>query len=119
MKAGEEGLAKFESLPEPSFELLFKKSLKVAQPDQIGQTHAVDRRIIGVSGGVIERPGLKGRVFQGGSDYIVVRRDGALVQDVRIVLQTDDDHNILMSYRGMQHGPETVIERVDNSECSW
>jgi hypothetical protein len=72
--------------------------------------------VIGVSGGVFEGPRLKGRVLSGGSDWIVVRRDGVPIQDVRIVLQTGDDHNILMSYRGMRHGPEAVIERVDNGE---
>jgi hypothetical protein len=116
LKSGEEGLARFEPLPEPGFELLFKMSLEVEDPDQIGQTHAGNRRVIGVSGGMFEGPGLKGRVLSGGSDWIVVRRDGVLTQDVRIVLQTDDDHNILMSYRGMRHGPEAVIERVDNGE---
>lgn len=39
-----------------------------------------------------------------------------LIQDVRVVLQTDDGHNVLMSYRGMRHGPELMIERVDNGE---
>ena len=114
MKFGEEGLARSESLPEPSFELLFKMSLEVAEPVQVGQTHAGNRRVIGVGGGVFEGPGLKGRVLPGGSDWIVVRRDGVLIQDVRIVLHTDDGHNVLMSYRGMRHGPELVIERVDN-----
>ncbi len=69
-----------------------------------------------MSVGVFEGPGLKGRVLPGGSDWIVVRRDGVLIQDVRVVLQTDDGHNVLMSYRGMRHGPELVIERVDNGE---
>jgi hypothetical protein len=116
LKSGEEGLARFESLPEPRFELLFRMSLEVEGPDQIGQTHAGNRRVIGVSGGVFEGPRLKGRVLPGGSDWILVRRDGVLIQDVRIVLQTDDGHNILMSYRGMRHGPEPVIERVDTGE---
>ncbi len=59
MKFGEEGLVMFESLPEPSFELLFKMSLEVAEPVQVGQTHAGNRRVIGVSGGVFEGPGSK------------------------------------------------------------
>ena len=45
-----------------------------------------------------------------------MRRDGVLIQDVRLVLQTDDGHYILMSYRGMRHGPEDVIRRVDSGE---
>jgi hypothetical protein len=42
-----------------------------------------------------------------------VRPDGVLVQDVRIVLRTDDGHNIRMSYRGLRRGPEDVIGKVD------
>jgi hypothetical protein len=72
--------------------------------------------VIGVSGGVFEGPNLKGRVLPGGSDWIAVRRDGVLIQDVRIVLQTQDGQNILMSYRGMRHGPEDVMEKVNGGE---
>lgn len=112
----EEALPGFATLPEPRFELLFGMSLEVEKPDQIGRTHAGNRRVVGVSGGAFEGPRLKGRVLPGGSDWIVVRRDGVLIQDVRIVLRTDDGQDILMSYRGMRHGPEDVIERVNNGE---
>lgn len=43
-------------------------------------------------------------------------RDGVLMQDVRIVLRTDDGHDGLMYYRGMSHGPEEVMKRVDAGE---
>ncbi len=46
----------------------------------------------------------------------MVRPDGVLIQDVRIVLQTEGGQNILMSYRGMRHGPEDVIEKVNGGE---
>jgi hypothetical protein len=59
LKSGEEGRAGFESLPEPRFELLFKMSLGVDEPDKIGQTHAGNRRVIGVRGGVFEGPGSR------------------------------------------------------------
>jgi hypothetical protein len=111
-----EGVHGLETLPEPRFEFLFGMSLEVEKPDPIGQTHAGSRRVIGVSGGVFEGPRLKGRVLPGGSDWIVVRPDGVLIQDVRIVLQTEGGQNILMSYRGMRHGPEDVIEKVNGGE---
>jgi hypothetical protein len=116
VKPGDEGLAGIESLPEPRFELLFGMSLEAEEPVRIGRTHEGDRRVVGVSGGAFEGPGLKGRVLPGGSDWIVVRRDGLLVQDVRIVLRTESGHDILMSYRGMRHGPEDVMERVNAGE---
>ncbi len=120
----EEGVLKFEGdgsfeiepLPEPRFELLFGMSLEVEEPNRIGETHAGDRRVVGVSGGVFEGPRIRGRVLPGGSDWIVVRRDGVLVQDVRLVLRTEGGQDILMSYRGMRHGPEDVMERVDAGE---
>ena len=116
MESEGEGLAGIETLPEPRFELLFKMSLEVEEPVPIGQTHAGDRRMVGVSGGAFEGPRIRGRVLPGGSDWIVVRRDGVLIQDVRLVLRTDDGQDILMSYRGMRHGPEDVMERVDGGE---
>ena len=86
MRPGDEGLAGIESLPEPRFELLFGMSLEVENPVRIGRIHAGDRRVVGVSGGAFEGPRLKGQVLLGGSDWIVVRRDGMLIQDVRLVL---------------------------------
>ena len=109
-------MAGFGSLPEPRFGLLFEMSLEVEEPVRIGRTHAGDRRVVGVGGGVFEGPRIKGQVLPGGSDWIVVRCDGVLIQDVRIVLRTDDGQDILMSYRGMRHGPEDVMERVNGGE---
>lgn len=114
--SNENALPGLETMPEPRFEFLFGIALEIEKPDQIGQTHAGDRRVVRVSGGVFEGPRLRGKVLPGGSDWISMRRDGVMTQDVRIVLQTDDDHNILMSYRGMRHGPEDVIERVNSGE---
>jgi len=117
LKPGEEGnLPGLVSLPEPRFEFLFGMALEVEEPDRIGATHAGDRRVVGVSGGVFEGPRLRGRVLPGGSDWILVRRDGVLIQDVRLVLRTNDGHNILMSYRGMRHGPADIMERVNAGE---
>jgi hypothetical protein len=57
LKSGEEGRAGSESLPEPRFELLFKVPLEVDELDKIEQTHAGNRHVIGVSGGVFEEIG--------------------------------------------------------------
>ncbi len=105
-----------EPPPEPRLEFLFVISLEVEEPDRIGPTPWGDRRVVGVRGGSFEGPELKGRVLPGGSDWIVVRRDGALIQDVRLMLETDDDQLLLMSYRGIRHGPRSVMERLDSGE---
>ena len=105
-----------DALPEPRLEFLFGMSLEVETPDHIGPTPLGRRRVVGVKGGVFDGPNLKGGVLPGGSDWIVVRRDGVLIQDVRLVLETDDGYHLLMSYRGMRHGPQATMERLDRGE---
>lgn len=102
--------------PEPRLEFLFVMSLEIEAPDPIGPTSWGDRRVVGVRGGSFDGPKLKGRVLPGGSDWILIRRDGALTQDVRLMLETDDKQHLLMSYRGIRHGPQSVMERLNSGE---
>ena len=100
---------------EPRLEFLFSMSLEVQEPSHIGTTPWGRRRSVGVKSGLFEGPRLRGRVLTG-NDWIVIRRDGVLIQDVRLDLETDDDQLLLMSYRGMRHGPQEVMERVEVGE---
>jgi hypothetical protein len=45
-----------------------------------------------------------------------LRQDGVLMLDVRITLRTDDGALIYMSYRGMRHGPQWVLDRLAKGE---
>ena len=47
-----------------------------------------------------------------GADWIIGRPDGSTTLDVRIVLQTDDDALIAMTYLGVRHGPQAVLDRM-------
>jgi hypothetical protein len=95
---------------------LFTLWLQVDQPLNVGVTPVGERRIVGVLGGSFHGELLKGVVLPGGSDWITVRPDGVIQQDVRICLQTDDGALILMTYRGLRHGPASVIERLNRGE---
>lgn len=110
------GITGLESLPEPQLEFLFGMSLEVEEPDYVGHTPWGRRRVVGVKSGLFDGPRLRGRIPPGSSDWIVVRRDGVLIQDVRLMLETDDGQLLLMSYRGMRHGPQDVMERLDRGE---
>ena len=59
---------------------------------------------------------VKGEVIPGGDDWITVREDGTIIQDVRILLRTDDNELIMMSYRGIRTGAKEVLARLDNNE---
>ena len=90
--------------------------LRVGCPQIIGQTPIGDRRIVPVLDGRFEGERLRGAVEPGGSDWILVHPGGAFQLDVRLTLRTDDNHLIGMTYRGIRHGPATVLERVNRGE---
>ena len=66
-----------------------------------------------ITGGVFEGERLRGKILSGGSDWQTVRRDGSWVLDVRFVMETDDNHLIGMTYKGIRHGPQAVLDRED------
>lgn len=95
---------------------LFELSLTVEKPLTFGPTPYGERRWISVVEGSFEGPQLKGKVLPGGGDWLLLRHDGIVQQNVRIALQTEDGELIYMSYRGLRHGPEAVIERLNRGE---
>ncbi|MDB0580859.1 DUF3237 domain-containing protein [Salinicoccus roseus] len=103
-------------LPQPKLELLGHMELSVAKPHLPGQTPIGRRRIIQVTGGKFEGEYFNATVLPGGDDWITVREDGTIIQDVRITLETDDNEIILMTYRGIRTGPQEVLDRLDQGE---
>jgi hypothetical protein len=95
---------------------LFSVTLKVGEIQNLGKTPLGERRVGVVDGGTLEGPKLKGTVLKGGSDWILIRPDGATQLDVRLTLKTHDSELIGMTYRGFRHGPAAVIERLNRGE---
>jgi Protein of unknown function (DUF3237) len=95
---------------------LFTLTLKVGRIQNLGKTPLGERRVGIVTGGSFEGPKLAGTVEEGGSDWILVRPDGALQLDVRLTLKTADGQLIGMTYKGFRHGPAPVIERLNRGE---
>jgi hypothetical protein len=83
----------------------------------VGATPGVNRRIGLVPGGSFEGERLSGHVIDGGSDWQAVRADGSTTLDVRLVLKTNDEAMIAMTYRGVRHGPADVIRRMESGEA--
>lgn len=92
---------------------LFVMRLDVRKLQIVGATPGSFRRIGVVPGGVFEGERLSGEVLEGGSDWQTVRPDGATTLDVRLVLKTKDDALIGMTYRGLRHGPASLIEKLE------
>jgi hypothetical protein len=102
--------------PELRSALLFTLSIELGDVQQIGATPMGQRRIVQVKGGKFEGEELRGKILPGGGDWIVMRSDNVLMLDVRLALETDDHQFVYMTYRGMRHGPQWVIERLNKGE---
>lgn len=101
----------------PTLTFLFDLELSVEKAHLPGVTPIGNRRIIRVEDGYFNGPHVNGKVVPGGDDWITVREDGTVIQDVRILLETDDNELIMMSYRGIRTGPKEVLARLDNNEA--
>lgn len=96
---------------------LFNLTISLHPTIELGRTPAGGRRIFPVSGGSFEGDRLKGNVSPLiGSDLLLVRSDGTYQQDVRLLLVTDDDEKILMTYRGVRRASAQVDERLARGE---
>ena len=96
---------------------LFDITLQVPQVLDIGETPLGRRRIATVTGGEFRGERLRGTVVGApAGDWLLQRRDGTTVLDVRLLLRTDDGEHIYMSYRGVRHGPPEVMARLAAGE---
>lgn len=75
------------------------------------------RKIVMVTGGSLIGPRIRARILPGGGDWALMRGDGVLLLDVRLMLQTDDGAAVYMTYAGRRHAPETVMARLARGEA--
>ena len=97
---------------------LFAFQIGVAKPMVVGKTPGADRRVGEITGGNFEGERLRGKILTGGSDWQTVRSDGCWTLDVRLVMETDDGHLIGMTYKGMRHGPQEVMDRIAKGDTT-
>jgi hypothetical protein len=81
----------------------------------VGQTPNGFRRIGIVPGGSFEGERLSGEVVSG-NDWQSVRTDSCIKLDVRLLLKTNDDALIVMTYTCLRTGPPGIIEKLDKGE---
>jgi hypothetical protein len=96
---------------------LFVISINLHPTIECGSTPAGNRRIFSVSGGEFRGERIRGTILPViGSDLLLIRGDGSAQQDVRMLLKTDDDALVLMTYRGVRHASDEVNARLARGE---
>ena len=104
------------STPTLRGELLYRMSLEVAPPLDLGATPQGRRLLFAFKGGRFEGPGLAGEVLTTGGDWLIDRPDGAMVLDVRRTLRTNDGHFIYAFYRGLLLASPAVRQKMERGE---
>ena len=102
--------------PAPQLEFAFEVRAEVADPTVVGQVPNGLRRIIDITGGTFEGPGLKGTVLPGGADWQLIRGDGFTEIDARYTLRTEDGDLIYVSNIGIRHAAPEVMRRLNAGE---
>jgi uncharacterized protein DUF3237 len=104
------------STPTLRGELLYRMSLEVAPPLDLGATPQGRRLLFPFKGGRFAGPDLSGEVLTTGGDWLIDRADGAMVLDVRRTLRTDDGHLIYAFYRGLLVAAPAVRQKMERGE---
>lgn len=95
--------------PVPTLEFLTYGEIAVAVPRVIGATSAGERRIVDITGGRFDGPGLSGDILAGGADWQRVQPDGAASLHARYTIRTDDGARVYIENSGLRNGPKDVL----------
>ncbi len=79
---------------------------------QIGRTPEGHRTIATIKGGRFEGERLSGKVLPGGADWVRLRADGTMMIDVRLILHTNDDALIYLTYQGRFSGAAGAMSQL-------
>ena len=96
--------------------LLMTLQVAVSGPQKIGAVPLGTRVIAPIASGHFEGPRLRGKVLPGSGDWTLLRGDGVLELDLRLMLETDDGALIYMTSFGLRHGPPEVMAALARGE---
>ena len=96
----------------PRLTLAFELRATVGPPMEVGDVAHGRRRIVPITGGTFEGPGIKGKVVPGGADWQIIRPDGFSELDTRYTLETDKGQIIYVQNAGIRHAAPDVIKRL-------
>jgi hypothetical protein len=101
----------------PSLDFVFEARVSVTPAIEAGAVPGGRRRIIPITGGVVEGPRLNGTVIAGGADWQIVRADGMIDLTARYTIKAEDGTLIGVVNRGYRHAPPEVLARLAAGEA--
>lgn len=94
----------------------FEARVAVSSPQVVGPSSHGLRRIVPITGGTFAGPRIEGTVVPGGADWQFVRPDGVLAIEAKYTLRAKDGALIMVTNRGMRHGPPDIIAKLARGE---
>ncbi|MFF2840593.1 DUF3237 domain-containing protein [Paenarthrobacter sp. NPDC057981] len=89
----------------------------VAAPVEIGSTVDGIRRIIPITGGTVDGPGLTGKVLAGGADFQLLKSDTLTELEAKYAIETDSGERIYVDNIGLRSGSQQDIARLVRGEA--
>ena len=96
----------------PQLEHAFDARIDVATPCEVGLTAAGQRRVIAITGGIVDGPALRGSVLPGGADFQTIASDGLTRLHARYVIETGDGERIYVENDGLRFGSPEALSRL-------
>jgi hypothetical protein len=97
---------------EPKLTFAFEVRATVGSPMEVGAVAQGRRRIVPITGGTFEGPGIRGKVMSGGADWQIIRADGFTELDTRYTLETGKGQIIYVQNAGMRHAAPDVMKKL-------
>lgn len=107
-------------MTQPGLQFVFEIRIAVTGGKllELGTTARGVKKIVPITGGQFEGPGIKGTILPGGYDWQLVRADGVSEIEARYILKTDDDVLITIINKGLRHGTPEAMRRIANGELA-
>ncbi len=100
----------------PKLEFFCELHVKLSPALTVGETAHGTRRIIPITGGTVEGPGIKGEIITGGADWQVVRKDGVTELEAHYQFKADDESIIYVKNIGVRVATPEVAARIAKGE---
>jgi hypothetical protein len=100
----------------PELVFAFEVCAQVGAPLDVGDTPRGRRKIIPITGGTLEGPGMDGRILPGGSDWQIVRPDGVIELHARYTAEIVGQGLLYIVNEGIRDAAPEITARLNAGE---
>jgi hypothetical protein len=100
----------------PALTHVFDLDVEVAPAQELGEVGGGRRRVIPITGGGLNGPGIKGVVLPGGADWQTIRPDGVTLLQARYTIRLDDGQTVGVINTGVRRAAPDIVRRLTAGE---